>query len=139
MNKQRLMAQLREHEGLRLKPYHCTAGKLTIGIGRNLEAVGLREDEAIYMLNNDINETYDKLRNAWPKIILLDDARQNVMINMAFNIGVAGLMKFSKMLNALALTDYEQAAKEMLDSKWADQVGERAVKLAMQMRTGQFQ
>jgi lysozyme len=139
MNKQRLMAQLREHEGLRLKPYHCTAGKLTIGIGRNLESVGLREDEAIYMLNNDINETYEKLRNAWPKIILLDDARQNVMINMAFNIGVAGLMKFSKMLNALALTDYEQAAKEMLDSKWADQVGERAVKLAMQMRTGQFQ
>jgi lysozyme len=139
MNKQKLMAQLREHEGLRLKPYYCTAGKLTIGIGRNLEAVGLREDEAIYMLNNDINETYSKLRYAWSKIILLDDARQNVMINMAFNIGVAGLMKFSKMLNALALEDYEQAAKEMLDSKWAEQVGERAVKLAMQMRTGQFQ
>lgn len=139
MNKEKLKQQLIKHEGMVLKPYKCTAGKLTIGVGRNLEAKGISEHEALVMLNNDINETFDRLRDAWPKIILLDDVRANVLVNMAFNIGVAGLMKFSKMLNALALTDYEQAAKEMLNSKWANQVGSRAVELAMQMKTGQYQ
>jgi lysozyme len=139
MNKAKLTEQLKTHEGLRLKPYLCTSGKLTIGIGRNLESVGIRESEAELMLNNDIEETYVRLRNAWPKIILLDDVRQNVLINMAFNIGVSGLMKFHKMLNALSLTDYEQAAKEMLNSKWAKQVGYRALELSNQMRTGKYQ
>lgn len=139
MNKEKLKQQLIKHEGMALKPYKCTAGKLTIGVGRNLEAKGVSEHEALAMLNNDINETFDRLRDAWPKIILLDDVRANVLVNMAFNIGVAGLMKFSKMFNALALTDYEQAAKEMLDSKWAQQVGDRAIELAEQMKTGQYQ
>ena len=138
MNKEKLKKQLIKHEGMALKPYQCTAGKLTIGVGRNLEAKGISEPEALEMLNNDINETFDRLRDAWPKIILLDDARANVLVNMAFNMGVTGLMKFSKMFNALALTDYEQAAKEMLDSKWAKQVGDRAIELAEQMKTGQY-
>ena len=138
MNKEKLKKQLIKHEGMVLKPYQCTAGKLTIGVGRNLEAKGISKPEALEMLYNDINEIFDRLRDAWPKIILLDDVRTNVLVNMAFNMGVAGLMKFSKMFNALALTDYEQAAKEMLDSKWAKQVGDRAIELAEQMKTGQY-
>lgn len=139
MNKEKLNQQLIKHEGMILKPYKCTSDKLTIGVGRNLEAKGISEHEALTMLNNDINETFDRLRDAWPKIILLDDVRANVLVNMAFNIGVSGLMKFSKMLNALSLRDYEQAAKEMLDSKWAKQVGNRAIELAEQMKTGKYQ
>lgn len=139
MNKTKLAEQLKTHEGLRLKPYKDTIGKLTIGIGRNLEDKGISEKEALSMLNNDVDEFYSKLAKKIPWFLNLDDARQNVLVNMAFNLGIAGLMTFKKMLDAVRLGLYLVAAEEMLNSKWAKQVGYRAEELAKQMRTGEYQ
>lgn len=138
MNKVKLAEQLKKHEGLRLKPYIDTVGKLTLGIGRNLEDKGVTEQEALFMLNNDVDYFYSKLcqRIDWMKN--LDDARQNVLVNMAFNLGITGLMTFKKMLLACEHGNFKIAATEMLNSKWAEQVGYRANELAEQMRTGQI-
>ena len=138
MNKAKLAEQLKKHEGLKLKPYTDTVGKLTLGIGRNLEDKGITEQEALFMLNNDVDYFYSKLcqRVNWMKT--LDDARQNVLVNMAFNLGIAGLMSFKKMLLACEHGNFKIAATEMLNSTWAEQVGYRANELAEQMRTGQI-
>ncbi len=139
MNKTKLAEQLKEHEGLRLKPYTDTVGKLTIGIGRNLEDKGITEQEALFMLNNDVNYFYTNLNKSLPWFKILNDARQNVLVNMAFNLGVAGLMSFKNTLSLAKNGHYSQAASAMMDSKWAVQVGIRAVELSEQMRTGEFQ
>lgn len=138
MNKSKLKSQLERHEARKRKLYECTSGKLTIGVGRNIEDNGLRDSEIDLMLENDINEIYEELFSKWPQIKSLDDVRQNVLVNMAFNMGVPRLMGFNKMFNALALRDYSLAAKEMLDSRWAVQVGYRAMELSVQMRTGEY-
>ncbi|WP_286810797.1 glycoside hydrolase family protein [Marinobacter sp. UBA2678] len=136
MNRQLLRSQLERHEGLRLKPYLDTVGKLTVGYGRNLEDVGISRDEADFMLDNDIDqverqlETIDEYRD-------LDPVRQTVIANMAFNLGFAGLMGFKNMWSAIDRRDWDRAAKEMLNSKWARQVGVRAVELSEIMRTGE--
>ena len=139
MNKQRLAEQLKVHEGLRLKPYKDTVGKWTIGIGRNLEDKGITEQEALFMLNNDVDYFYDKIKKEINWFWALDDVRQNVLVNMAFNLGVSGLLTFKNTLRLISFGHYEEAAKEMLNSKWAKQVGYRAEELAEQMRTGEFQ
>lgn len=138
MNKQRLVEQLERHEGLKLHPYKCTAGKTTIGIGRNLIDKGISPEEARVMLNNDINEFKREIESKLPIYNALDDARQNVILNMAFNLGVNGLLTFRNMINCISLQDYSGAANEMLNSKWAKQVGKRANELAEQMLTGEF-
>ena len=130
--------QLKRHEGLELKPYMCTSGKLTIGYGRNLEDKGITEKEADDLLTEDIIDVYESL-NQFEWFAGLDKARAGVLVNMTFNIGFNGIQKFIKMINALSLKDYELAAKEMLDSRWARQVGGRATELAEQMRTGEWQ
>ena len=138
MNKAKLAEQLKNHEGLRLKPYTDTVGKLTLGIGRNLEDKGITEQEALFMLNNDVDYFYSKLCQSIGWMKKLDDARQNVLVNMSFNLGIAGLMTFKKMLLACEHGNFKIAATEMLNSKWAEQVGYRANELAEQMRTGQI-
>ena len=138
MNKVKLAEQLKKHEGLRLKPYTDTVGKLTLGIGRNLEDKGITEQEALFMLNNDVDYFYGKLCQSIGWMKKLDDARQNVLVNMAFNLGIAGLMTFKKMLLACEHGNFKIVATEMLNSKWAEQVGYRANELAEQMRTGQI-
>jgi len=135
---QKVKEQLKRHEGLELKPYMCTSGKLTIGYGRNLEDKGISEKEADSMLTEDIIDVYESL-NQFEWFAVLDKARAGVLVNMTFNIGFNGIQKFIKMINALSLKDYELAAKEMLDSRWARQVGGRATELAEQMRTGEWQ
>ena len=139
MNKQRLSEQLKVHEGLRLKPYKDTVGKWTIGIGRNLEDKGITEQEALFMLNNDVDYFHDKIKKEINWFWALDDVRQNVLVNMAFNLGVSGLLTFKNTLSLISFNRYEEAAEEMLNSKWARQVGYRAEELAEQMRTGEFQ
>lgn len=139
MNKQKLVEQLELHEGLRLKPYKDTVGKWTIGIGRNLDDKGITQGEARMMLNNDIDEFVRKLESNIPVYNRLSDCRQNVLVNMAFNMGIGGLKTFRNMLNCLQVADYHGAAKEMLNSKWAEQVGNRALELAEQMRTDEYQ
>lgn len=138
MNRTALKVQLVKHEGLRLKPYHCTAGKLTIGVGRNLDDKGITEAEAAALLDNDINEVWKECssRLAAFGFGALDDARQHVLLDMAFNLGVPGLLRFKKMLDAIGRRDFDAAAREMLESQWARQVGDRAVELAQMMKDG---
>lgn len=127
-----------KHEGLRLKPYRCTAGKLTIGVGRNLEDVGISEDEALYLLECDIKRVRADADAIFPWFCKLSDSRKDVIISMIFNIGLHGFLEFKKTISAIAAGNFEQAAKEMLESKWAAQVGKRGYELSEMMRTGQY-
>jgi|TARA_Y100000114_G_C11752498_1_gene325111 lysozyme len=136
MNRNLLLQQLQRHEGLRLKPYRDAVGKLTIGYGRNLDDRGISEDEAGFMLDNDIDQVVAELERL-PLYLGLDSVRQTVLANMAFNMGVPTLLEFRRMLGALAEKDWDRAADEMLDSKWARQVGSRAVELSELMRRGE--
>jgi lysozyme len=138
MNLDHLQKSLVLHEGLKLKPYQCTANKTTIGVGRNIEDNGITVNEAMMMLNNDIDTCIAELGRNLPGWKLHDEVRQNVLIEMVFNLGMPRLLTFRKMLAALAAYDYDQAAKEMLDSRWAVQVGGRAKTLAQMMRTGKW-
>ena len=128
--------QLQLHEGLRLKPYTWSAGTLTIGYGRNLDDVGITQDEADALLNHDIDRSVEDARDLVTNFDQLNEVRQAVVVNMMFNLGKSRLSKFVKMLNALEHDDFDRAADEMLDSKWARQVGNRAVELAQLMRNG---
>ena len=125
---------LKIDEGFRAKPYKCSAGKLTIGYGRNIEDVGISEDEALYLLNNDISYCYNKLYAVYPWFKELDGARQYVLVNMCYNIGITRLSGFKRMLKSLQFNDFETAASEMLNSKWAAQVPNRAARLAEIMK-----
>lgn len=131
-----LIQQLIRHEGMRKFPYRCSAGKLTIGVGRNIEDRGISEHEAMYLLQNDIDECKREVSAVFPTAEKLDQARYNVILNMCFNIGISRLKGFQKMWDAIREGDYEQASIEMLDSKWAKQVGPRAKELAEIMRHG---
>lgn len=137
----RLITQLERHEGCRLDMYEDTTGHYTIGIGRNLEDVGLRDkEEAHYLLVNDICHVEDELNDLLGNNFDgLNSPRKNVIVNMAFNLGIAGLMEFEKMWSAIDNDDWEKASAEMLDSQWSIQVGARANELAEQMREGKYQ
>lgn len=143
-----LQEQLERHEGLRLKPYRDTVGKLTIGVGRNLSDKGISHDEAMMLLDGDMAEARRDARTL-PFFIDLDSVRQDVVTNMVFNLGLTRLNHFRKMKAALEAGDFHTAAAEMLDSKWAQQVGDfpprpghpyggRAWELAQMMRTGKW-
>jgi len=134
----KLIKQLKKHEGLELKPYKCTSNKLTIGIGRNLEDVGISEIEAEYLLMNDL-DTYMTAAKTYDWYNGLNDARKAVIVSMLFNMGQTNFNKFLKMKQALSVGDYPEAAKQMLDSRWAKQVKGRAVELSKQMETGKWQ
>ncbi len=123
-------------EGLRLRPYRDTTGNLTIGVGRNLTARGLSREEALYLLDNDIRDHSQELLAALPWVADLDPVRRDVLLNMAFNLGVPGLLKFRATLAAVKARNYPLAAKYMLRSLWASQVGTRAQRLAKRMQTG---
>lgn len=141
------------HEGLRLQPYYCSKKKLTIGVGRCIETNpftaeeekvigdwrhGITKCSAMYLLQNDVKRIYKELKT---KIIFfkeLDDERQYALIDMAFNLGVSGLLRFNKMLEAIKNKKYHQASKECLDSKYAKDVGIRAKRIANTIATGVF-
>ena len=133
----RIKEQLVRHEGLRLKPYRCSAGKLTIGIGRNLDDCGITQSEAYVMLINDIINCEKQLQSKIPDIYNgLDEVRKSVLLNMCFNLGINGLLGFKNTLAFVKAGDWERAANNMLVSKWAKQVGRRAIELSELMRKG---
>jgi lysozyme len=127
-----------QDEGYRQFPYKCTAGKLTIGIGRNIEDRGISKDEALFLLNNDIDVCLSELRNSFTFFDALNDARKIVLINMCFNLGIPKLMQFRKMREAIEQFNFVEASKQMLDSKWAKDVGHRAERLAFIMEKGEL-
>ncbi len=135
--KDKLEEMLIEHEGLKLKPYRCTAGKLTIGVGRNLDDNGITEAEARMMLRYDIEVAFTQLiKYKW--FTNLDDVRKMAIVDMAFNLGMPRFLQFKKFIECLSYQKYENAAEEMLHSLWAKQVGKRAIRLSEIIKTGKF-
>ena len=128
--------QLVLHEGLELRPYRCTANKLTIGVGRNLDDKGISKKEALFLLSEDVASVKRQL-TACPWYGDLDPVRQKVVVDMVFNLGFLGFLSFRKTILALKQGDYAEASREMLDSRWAEQVGRRAQRLAEMMFSGE--
>ncbi len=141
------------HEGLRLQPYFCTKGKQTIGVGRCLDTNPLTKEEekvvgdwhhgitkcaAMYLLRNDIKRIYRELAKKIDFFKELDGERQYALIDMAFNLGVNGLLKFKKMLSYIAAGNYIKAADECLNSQYAKDVGKRAIRVANTIKNGEF-
>jgi lysozyme len=134
---QKVKEQLLRHEGLKLKPYRCPAGKLTIGVGRNLETNGISQKEAFVLLENDILRCESELLSEIPYVYTgLNDIRKSVLLNMCFNLGITGLLGFKNTLAFIGSGDFERAANGMLASRWAKQVGRRAIELSELMRKG---
>ncbi|MFI5405449.1 MAG: glycoside hydrolase family protein [Nitrososphaerales archaeon] len=136
--KQKLKSLLVSHEKYVQFPYTDTTGHLTVGIGRNLSDRGISTTEAFYLLDDDMLYFTAKLTHFLDCFSKLDENRQIALIDMCFNIGVQGFLNFKEMISALESHDYDRAAKEMIDSKWATQVGERATTLANIVRTGEI-
>lgn len=133
-----LQKHLMQEEGFRQYVYKDTVGVSTIGFGRNLQHKGITREEALYLLDNDINYFYEELSKRLPLFKEQNEARQLVLLDMAFNLGIHNFLSFEKMLKAIQRRKYSEAADEMLASKWAKQVGSRAIVLAEYMRTGEF-
>ena len=114
-----------KHENLELEPYTCPAGHLTIGVGRNLDDLGISEDEAIYMLENDIKRCENELREIFINFDELPENVKMVLIDMDFNLGKTRFLKFKHMINAVKNKDWESMIQEMKNSHWCNQVKSR--------------
>lgn len=135
----RVRESLKRDEGLRLYLYHDTTGHQTIGYGHNVDERGITERAADVILDDDIDiaATESMMWIGGPgEWAQLDDCRKGVVIQMMFNLGMTSMRKFKQFKRALLAEDYSLAAVEMLDSRWAKQVGDRAKKLAKEMRSG---
>jgi lysozyme len=139
LNRARLGRDLTLDEGRRTKLYTCTAGKLSIGIGRNIQDNGLSQDEIDYLFNNDVERVKTEMDRHYPWYTNLNDVRQNVLFNMLFNMGVTKLNKFTKTLRNMKEGNYKLAAIEMKNSLWYRQVGNRAKRLVREMETGKWE
>ena len=140
---EQLTAQLRRDEGTKATAYKDHLGFLTIGVGRLIDSrkpgAGLRPDEIDYLLRNDINDRVVALTKELPMLFpKLDEARQGVLVNMAFQLGTSGLLGFKSTLALVAAGKYAEAAEQRLKSKWATQTPARAKRLAEQMQTGEW-
>ncbi len=113
-------------------------GKLTIGIGRNLDDVGISENEAIGLMTNDITKATLSLERNFSWFKKLNTPRRIVVLSMAFNLGIVGLTQFKKMIKCIESGDFLSASKEMLNSAWALQVKDRALQLSEIMKKGAF-
>ena len=134
--------QLESDEGLVLHAYQDSLSFWTIGYGRLIDkrkGGGITKEEADYLLSNDVKKVLDELSWKLSWYDKLDDARKAVLLNMSFQLGIAGLMNFKNTLAKIESGDYENAAANMMKSKWAEQTPNRAKRMAEQMRTGQWQ
>ena len=135
MNTDRLVKTLVRHEGLRIIPYRCPAGRLTIGFGHNLDA-GISEELAYKILDSDIDDAVSDLKIIFPGFHLMSDARQEALINMRFQLGPTGFRKFKQMIDAIRRGDFASAALEIKSSAYYRQVPERAEEIRIMMDTG---
>jgi lysozyme len=141
MNRSRLTAQLRYDEGVREYAYTDSEGYLTIGVGRLIDRTKggkLSEDEIDYLLDNDIDKVQNQAIRAFHWYNDLNDVRQECILNLCFNLGLEGFKKFKLAIKAFERHDFEDAARELLDSKWAGQVGNRAIRIAEAVRLGEW-
>lgn len=139
---EKLTAQLRRDEGVKATAYQDHLGYWTIGVGRLIDSrkpgAGLRPDEIDYLLRNDISDRVAALQKALPWVVKLDEARQGVLINMAFQMGTVGLLAFRQTLGLVRDGKYTEASEQMMKSKWAEQTPGRAKRLSEQMKTGEW-
>ena len=133
-----LINQIKQDEGLRLTAYQDTLGNLTIGYGHLGAFPGqtITEAEANSLLMQDLNEAQSTLTSALMWVTSLDVVRYCTLWNMTFNMGIGNLLEFEKMLKACRDGNYAEAADQMANSLWAQQVKTRAIQLERQMRTG---
>lgn len=131
-----LERELTLDEGKRSKAYKCTAGKTTVGVGRNLDDVGLSDDEISYLLRNDITRVCADLDRELPWWRQMSEARQRAMVNFVFNVGIGTALTFKNSLALLKEGKYKEAADAMLQSRWAKQVGQRAIRVTDMIRHG---
>lgn len=135
-------SQLRRDEGERLSAYEDHLGYLTIGVGILIDARkggGLLPEESEFIFQNRLKLLNAELEKRLPWIKKLDPARRGVLVNMAFQMGVAGLLGFKNTLSLIERGEYEKASREMLGSKWAQQTPARANRLSVQMSSGVWQ
>ena len=135
-NGHKLRKELERDEGVKNRPYTCSAGKLTIGIGHNLEANGIPDIAIDVIYEADVEALEGGFDDAFPWWRDMTDARQRALLNMGFNLGVPRLSKFRDMLQALEDGRWNDAAAEALASRWATQVHERAVRIAAMFKEG---
>ena len=136
-----LIEMLKRHEGVRSHVYLCSAGYETIGVGRNIaeSGLGLTEDEIDFLLINDITRVKQELTDTYFWFPALNDARQDGMVDICFNLGLTRLRGFVKALEAMSREQFDIAADEFMDSRWSQQVGNRAVEVTEMIRTGDYQ
>ena len=137
MNLERIKATLTKHEGLRLQMYKCSVGIYTIGVGHNLEDKGISERAAQVMLEDDIEDAITDLERNISYFKDLPTLVQEALVNLCFNLGMPRLMQFKKTLAYLKAGKYEKAANEVLDSRYASQVGYRALEVAEMIRSAE--
>lgn len=153
LNKNDIVQRLVMHEGISLIPYRCSEGYFTIGVGRNLDtnpltpdeklicgdiASGITKSAAFYLLRNDIDRVVKECEKNFAIWERLDDERQYALIDMVFQLGLGGVKKFKKMLAAMGVGDWKEAARQCLDSKYAEQTPIRAKRIAKTIETGKF-
>jgi lysozyme len=134
-----LIKELRRDEGVIPHAYQDSLGYWTIGVGRLIDkrkGGRLTDEEIDYLLMNDIKECVEDLDKNLPWWRSLSDVRRRVLVNMRFNLGMAGLLGFKNTLKFIETGDYKRAADNMLLSKWAKQVGQRSNRLAAMMEKG---
>jgi lysozyme len=137
-----LIEMLKRHEGVETHAYKCTANKTTIGVGRNIDpegGIGLTMPEIEYLLQNDVDRVEAELVGALPWVEHVEWERMDALVNICFNLGLPRFLKFKKAIAAAEDQDWELSADEFLDSRWATQVGQRAVEVTNLLRTGVYE
>ena len=130
--------QLRRDEDVRDTMYRDELGNATVGVGHNL-STPLSARAIQMILEDDVSAKKIEMDASLPWAASLDDARYGALLNLSFNMGVGGLLGFPRMLRAIQAQDWDVAARELLDSRYARQVGDRATRLAAQLQTGVWQ
>jgi lysozyme len=135
-----LIDMIKRHEGVKSHVYKCTQGFETIGVGRNISesGLGLSPDEIDYLLTNDIQRVKEELEDTYYWFSGLNEARRDAMIDICFNLGLTRLRGFVKALEAMSREQFDLAADEFMDSKWAEQVGMRALRVTEMIRDGEY-
>ena len=136
---ERLQQTLIKHEALKLMPYRCSSDCLTIGVGRNLDDKGISERVAMIMLDEDIEDAISDLTRNLPYFGDLPECVKEALVNMVFNMGISRFLQFKKTLAYLKAGKYTKAGNECLDSRWATQVGYRAIEVAALIKSGDDQ
>ena len=141
VDQQRTRKLLLLHEGSEKFAYQDTLGFWTIGVGRNIDkrgGRGLSQDEINHLLDNDLRHAQEAISHRWPAYNYLSPVRKAVVVDMVHNLGIGGFMKFKITRKSIENGHYEKASKEMLQSKWATQVGRRALRLSEMMKTNRW-